>query len=468
MAASNRGSSDIGLDRSRTPSPGALRPFHFPKVERRTLSNGIRLVHAPARELPVVTLSVILDAGAMRDEPSRLGLASLTASLLESGAGGRSAAQIAEEIEGLGVQLDTGAGWDTTQAGVTALASRLGPATAVLADLVRRPQFPLEEVERLRAERLAEILQRRAEPRALATEATARFIYHPESRVSRPLGGTESAVGALTRQDIEAFHAASFSPLSTSVVVVGDIDLDAAVELIETHFGDWAGGAPEHIEPSAAPENEEPQVVVVNRPGAVQSEIRVGHLGVARQTDEYFPIVVMNAILGGMFSSRLNLNLRERHGYTYGASSGFAMRRHSGSFVVSAAVQSEVTIAAVTEMLNELRGIRDAPVSDAELQDARNYFAGVFPLRLQTTDGIAGRLLEVLIYDLPDDHIDKYRDRVLAVSAEQVHQAATRHIRPDNATVVIVGDAESLRQPLEELGVGPVRVIEPNEIQESR
>jgi zinc protease len=448
-------------ERATPPGPGALWPFEFPRVERRALSNGVRVAIAEVHDFPVVTVSVMLEAGGTREPAQLAGNAALTAALLDSGAGNRSAAQIAELVESLGVQLDNGAGWETAHVGITALRSRLEPALDVLVDLIREPTFPQEEVERLRAERLAEILQRRADPRALATEGAARFIYSPATPFARPLGGSAATIQRLTRQDVVAFHARYFTPGGTSIVVAGDVSPATALELLEPRFAGWAGGLEPARPLETRPRQTTPQVVVVDRPGAVQSEIRVGHFGVARSTPDYFPLLVMNAILGGTFSSRLNLNLREKHGFTYGASSGFSMRRQPGSFLVSTAVQTEVTVAAVSEILRELHAIRDAPVTPEELGDARNYLAGVFPLRLQTTDGIASRLAELLIYDLPDDYFDHYRDNVLAVEADEVNRVARRHVRPDEAAVVVVGDAASVRAGLEQLDFAPPLVITP-------
>jgi zinc protease len=453
------------LDRSQPPTSGPLRPFRFPDVERRTLSNGMTALIAPVHNFPVVTLSVILEAGAMQDSPPLPGVAALTAALLESGTERRTVAEIAEEVEGLGVHLDTSAGWDSAQASLSALASVLEPATEILADVVRRPSFPQAEVERLRAERLAEILQRRADPRALAGEAASRFIFAPESRASLPHIGTAASLEQTTRQDISLFHAQHYSPLEASVVVAGDVDADAAMSLLESVFSDWVGGRPDRSAAQVHPRTDSAQVIIVDRPGSVQSEIRVGHLGVSRSTEDYFPLVIMNAILGGMFSSRLNLNLRERHGYTYGVSSGFAARRDPGPFLVSTAVQTEVTADAIAEVMRELRAIREAPVAPEELEAARNYFAGVFPLQLQTTSGIAGRLTELLVYGLPDDYFDTYRDRILAVTGEAVHQAALRYVRPHEVAVVAVGDAAAIRASLEALDLGPVQVVAPEELQ---
>lgn len=452
------------LDRSRAPAPGPLRDFDFPGIHRGTLSNGIPVLVAEVRNFPVVTLHVLLEAGGTREPASQAGIASLTAALLESGAGPHSALQIAEQIEALGVQLDTDASWDTAFASLTALRSRLEPASDILAEIVQRPTFPEAEVKRLRGERLAEILQRRADPRALASEATAQFVYAPDVPFSRSLGGTADTVESLGKADVAVFHAEHFHAAATTMIVCGDVAPEEAVELLERRFGGWRSGVVTPTAVEVRPRSDEAKLVVVNRPGSVQSEIRVGHLGVSRATPDYFAVLVMNTILGGAFSSRLNLNLRERHGYTYGASSGFALRRDPGAFLVSTAVQTEVTAAAVAQIMEELRAIREAPVTPAELDDARNYMAGAFPLRLQTTGGIAARLAELAIYDLPDDYFDHYRQRIVDVSAADVQRAAERHVRPGDAVVVIVGDADQIRAPLESLELGPLQIVEAADI----
>jgi zinc protease len=342
------------LDRSRAPEPGPLRPSHFPTVERAELPNGIPLLFAPTPGLPVVSISVMVEAGGVREPAERGGLSVLTSSLLESGAGNRDASAIAEEIERLGIQLGVGASWDLSHLDVTGIRSRIPAAFDILRDLVREPTFPGDEVERLRAEQLGSILQRRAEPRGLASEMAARFIFSDESPYSRPLSGTTGTVGSATKQDVAAFHAENFTPNGATVLVAGEIDLSEVLSLASERLGDWAGPAPSPVPGTVAARSRELQIVIVDRPGSVQSEIRVGHLSVERTTPDYFPIMVMNAILGGAFSSRLNMNLRERHGFTYGVSSGFVMRRQPGPFLVSTAVQTEVTAAALREIMHEL------------------------------------------------------------------------------------------------------------------
>ncbi|CAN5777143.1 hypothetical protein BH23GEM8_BH23GEM8_03210 [soil metagenome] len=454
------GAASAMLDRSRAPEPGPLRPSHFPEVERVELPNGIPLLFASTPGLPVVSISVMVEAGGVREPAERGGLSVLTSSLLESGAGNRDASAIAEEIERLGIQLGVGASWDLSHLDVTGIRSRIPAAFDILRDLVREPSFPVDEVERLRAEQLGSILQRRAEPRGLANEMAARFIFSDQSPFSRSLSGTTRTVDSVTRQDVGAFHAAHFTPHGATVLVAGEIDLEEVLGLASERLGDWAGPALSPPRETVEPRSGETQIVIVDRPGSVQSEIRVGHVSVDRATPDYFPILVMNAILGGAFSSRLNMNLRERHGFTYGVSSGFVMRRQPGPFLVSTAVQTEVTADALREIMHELRSIRQERVTPAELDDARAYLAGTFPLGLQTTSGVASRLAEIAAYRLPLDYFDDYRDRILAVDADSVLAAARARILPDSVAIVIVGDAGGIRSSLEELDLGRIQIID--------
>lgn len=452
------------LDRSAPPAPGALRPFNFPPIERFSLPNGLPVLLAHTPGLPVVTVSVLVHAAGIHEEPARAGVASLTGDLLESGAGGRSVAEIADALETLGVQVGVGTGWDVTHLELTGLESRMEPATAILSDLVRAPTFPEDEVERIRSEHLAAILQRRADPRALANEMAGRFIFADDTPFSRPLGGTTASLGSLTRPDVLAFHAEHYSPFSTTMVVAGSLDRGAAEKLLDPVFGDWVGPARRHALPTVAPRFAERRIVLVHRAGSVQSEIRVGQVGVERATPDYFPLVVMNAILGGAFTSRLNMNLRERQGFTYGVSSAFSMRRAPGPFAVATAVQTEVTAAALSEINREIETIRQTQVTPQELDDARSYLAGVFPLRLQTTEGVASRLAELAVHDLPEDYFDHYRERILAVGAADVLRTAQERLQPERMVAVIVGDADKIRGPVEELGIGEVEVVDAGDL----
>lgn len=452
------------LDRSRPPAPGPLRPFTFPQVRRRTLDNGLQVIVAENHAFPLATLDLVLPSGGLAEPEERGGLASLTAGLLESGAGARDATQMAEAVDELGLALETGISWDTSLAGFTALTSRLEAGMRILADMVIRPALPQHEVERIRDERLAAVAQRRADPSTLADELNTWYSFPAGHPFGRRLAGMPATLAALTREDVASFHATHYLPAGAWLCAAGDVTLDGVSALAERYFAGWTG-APA---PARAPETEarfrETTIILADRPGSVQSEVRVGHVGIPRTHDDYFAVAVMNAILGGVFSSRLNLNLRERLGYTYGASSAFGMRKLPGTFTVSAAIQSEGTAHSVSEMLRDMRLLQDELVSDAELSDARSYLAGTFPLALQTTDGLAGKLSSMAVYGLPDDYYDSYRDRLMAVTADEVREAARRHLMPDRAAVVVVGDAGELRGGLEALGIGPVQVVDPAEV----
>jgi predicted Zn-dependent peptidase len=453
------------LDRAAVPPRGPLRPFHFAAVHRRALANGLQVLVAEMRNFPIVTVDVVLDAGAVAEPRDRTGLAAFAAGLLESGAGSLGAAEIAERVDGLGLSLDAGVSWDTAQCGFTSLRSRLEPGFALLADLLRHPTFPQDEVERVRDERLTTIVQRRGTPSSAADEAANRWIFAPGSLFARSLAGMLRTLQGVEREQVAAFHASRYRPDAAALVAAGDASVDEIVALAERWFGDWQPGAAAVAPPEVRPRVDRTTLVVVDRPGAVQSEIRVGHVGIERTAPDFFAVTVMNSILGGAFSSRLNMNLRERLGYTYGASTSFSTRRQPGPFNMSAAVQTEATAHAVSETLRELRGMQEAEVTPAELDDARNYLAGVFPLGLQTTDGVAGKLNTIATYGLPDDYYDHYRDGLLSVTAADVLAAARARLWPDRAAVVIAGDAEKIRPGLEALDLGPVVVADPAEFE---
>lgn len=453
------------LDRAQVPPRGALRPFHFATVHRRRLANGLTILVAEQRKFPVVTVDLVLDAGGLAEPRERAGVAAMTTALLESGAGSLNAEEIAERVDGLGLSLDSGISWDTGQAGFTCLRARLEAGFELLADLVRRPTFPEAEVERVRDERLTTIQQRRGTPSSVADEAQSRWIFAPGTVFARPLGGMLRTVEGIHRGEITAFHARRYRAAGATLVAAGDAGVDEIVALAERWFGDWDGAGEPSTPAQVRPRLDRTTVILVDRPGAVQSEIRIGHVGIERTAPDYPAVTVMNAILGGTFSSRLNLNLRERLGYTYGASSSFASRRQQGTFGMQTAVQTEVTAHSVSEMLRDMREIREAPVTQAELDDARNFLAGVFPLGLQTTDGVAGKLTSIATYGLPDDYYDHYRDKLLAVTAHDVLDAARRRLWPDRAAVVIAGDAQKIRGEMEALDVGPVIIADPAELE---
>lgn len=442
------------------PKSGPVRRYRFPEFIDEPLPSGMRLVTAPVAKLPVVTVLVIVDAGSTNDPPSKEGVAALTAGLLAEGTTRFSGAELAEKFERLGTSVESGADWDSAFAKITVLSDKLAEATALLGEVLSEPVFPEREVERLKAERLAEILQLETEPRGLADEKFSEFLYSPESRYSKPDEGGIESVSALSREDVERFHELRYRAGSTTVIVAGDITPDKARALVTAAFQRWSSGSADGQPLIATARTSRKSIHIVNKPDAPQSELRVGHVGLPRRNPDFFPTLVMNAVLGGLFGSRINLNLREVHGYTYGASSFFDWRRGPGPFVVSTAVQSEVTTAALREIFSEIDRIRAEKITDEELSLARDYLDGVFPIRYETTAAIASALAALVIYGLPSDYYDAYRKQIRGVTADAILQAARAHLHPGAMQTIVVGDAKVIRNSLTELQIGELQVHE--------
>ena len=443
------------------PAAGPPRQWRFPAFETRTLRNGLRLLVAPVTKLPVVSLQAVIAAGASADPLDRAGLARLTAQGLAEGTVRRDGAALTEYAERLGAALDADADWDAATVSLTVLSERLGPALGLLAEVLMEPAFGEREVERLKSERLAELLQLRAEPRGLGDEMFERFVYAPGARYAEPEGGSVTSVQTLTRAHVDAFYRSHYHPAAVTLIVVGNVTMSEVEGLAEATLGRWAGHgsapAPSDVDRAA---HQAPAVHIVRKSDAPQSELRVGHVGVPRAHADYFPITIMNAILGGLFSSRINLNLREVHGYTYGAHSTFDWRRAAGPFSISSAVKSDVTDAALREVLGEIERIRTDPVTPDELSLATSYLDGVFPIRYETSDAIASALTNLVIYGLPADYYDHYRANVRNVTAIDVLTAARAHLHPSRLQVVVVGDPDAIRGPIEQLGLGAVTVYD--------
>lgn len=443
------------------PEPGPVRAYDFPVIQdERVGETGLRMLSAKHGKLPLVTAHLVLDAGAAAEPPELEGVARLTANAMDAGTRDRDADELAWALERLGVELETGTGWDAAHQALTVPSDRLEPALALFAEIVRRPAFPADQVDRLRDEQLAGIMQRRKEPRALGDDMGARYIFADGVPYGRPVIGREETVSGLTAERVSSFYAARYRPGSAAIVFTGDITAERAARLAHTHFGDWETGSADPGHLRVEPRVDATTVFVVNRPGSVQSEIRIGDVGVERGHPDYFPLIVFNTILGGAFTSRLNMNLRERHGFTYGVNSSFAFRRQPGPFSVSAAVATDVTAHAVQEALSEMQGMHDDGATAQELDAARDFLRGVLPLTLQTTGQLAGRIAEIAVFGLPLDYFEQYRRRIADVTAEDVARVARERLRLDRLAIVVVGDADQITGPLQELGVGPVQVVD--------
>ena len=445
------------------PTPGPAREYHFPAFTRTTLSNGITVIVARVPKLPLVSVATVIDCTALADPRGKEGLAELTAQALREGTQARNGIHLALDLEKLGTSLVTGADWDSTVASLTVLKANLERAFGIFAETLTSPAFREEDIERLKAERLAERMQLLDEPRGLAEESFSRFLYSADARYAAPMSGSTQSVKAIRRDDVVDLYRANYSPSVTTMVFAGDITTDEAVKLVESTLGSWKGEQARQVTEADRIVRTARAVEIVAKRDAAQSELRIGHLGVPRTHPDYFSIVVMNAVLGGLFSSRINLNLREQHGYTYGASSYFDWRRQSGPFVISTAVQSEVTAAAISETLKEIDSMREREIGHDELTLATSYLEGVFPIRYETTSAIAGALANLVTFGLPENYFDTYRSNVAAVTTRQVLDAAKEHVHPDQLQIVVVGNPDLIRDPIESLGFGPLTVREASE-----
>ena len=440
--------------------PGAAspRPYEFPAFRRQRLSNGLTVMAADLPGRPLVSASLVYRIGAA-DEPAGLaGATVLAARTLTEGTERYDAVGLVEAAERLGASIHVEAGWDALQAGVDVPASRLGQALELLAEVVEHPTFPESEFERLRDERLNDILQARAEPRRRADEGYAATIYAGESPYHRPAGGTTETVGRLTRDSIRSVYRRGFDPASITLIVAGDLGGQDLPSIAERLMGSWSQ-APE-AGPVSRPVDRGSttgrHVRVIHRPGSVQSELRAGHVGVPRRIEDFHAVSVLSAILGGLFNSRLNRKLREEKGYTYGASAGFDLRRASGPFTARAAVATAVTAPAVSDMLEQLERIRESPVESGELVAARDFLVGVFPLRFETPGPVVTALTGIAVHGLPDDELARYRPAIEAVTIDAVLASARKRIRPERFAIVMVADADQVVPDLEAAGLTPL------------
>ncbi len=451
-------------DRTRPPQPGPPAPLSLPTIHKQRLANGLPVWIVEMHKVPVAQVNLLVFSGSTDDPPGKYGVASLAAAMLEEGAGSRSALEIADAVDYLGADLGATSAIDSSALRLHVPVARLADALPIMADVALRPSFPKDELERQRQQRLTSLLQGRDDPPTIASVAFSRILYGKAHRYGTPMMGTAETLEAFTADDLRAFYTSAFRPENATLLAVGDVTPDTVMPLFEKSFGTWkpAGkAAPEQL-----PAVEQPaarQIYLVDKPGAPQTQIRIGWIGVPRSTPDYFPITVLNTILGGSFSSRLNMNLREQHGYTYGAASSFDMRGSAGPFFAAAGVQTDKTAEALKEFFNELNAILE-PVPAEELARAKSYVALRFPGAFETTGDISRRLEDALVYHLPDDYFTRYVQNIQAITAADVQRVARKHIQPGKFAVVIVGDRKAIEPGIRALDLGPIKLMTIDEV----
>lgn len=433
---------ELEIFRREPPAPLAPRALNLPVPEETRLANGLRVMFVENTQLPFVTYRLSFGTGDANDPPALPGLTDVLTGMLNEGTGTRTSRQIADEVARIGGTLGAGASSDNTTVAASALAEFNDEILELMADITLRPSFPEDELELMKQNALQNLIAQRGQPSFLANERLAQVIYgaHPYSVVS----ATPASVNAMSRGDLVNFHRRMFIPNNAVLIVGGDITRAAALARIEELFGAWQPGESEATEFPAPPARRGRTLYLVDRPGSAQSNIVIANLGLTRTDPDYFPLLVMHTVLGANASSRIFMNLREDKGYTYGAYTSLDARRTAGSFRATAEVRTPVTGDSLKEFFYELERIREEVVTKKELQDAHSYLTGIFPIRLETLDGLIDQLLQIKMHNLPPDYLQTYREHVRAVTREEVQRVARLYVMPESAAIVIVGDAAAL------------------------
>jgi zinc protease len=445
------------------PPASALRPYVFPQVEQFTLNNGLKVILVEKHTLPVVEGRLILDAGAMREPAAKNGLASLTGRLLSEGTADMTGAEIARQMDALGASYTTAGGFSTSFADVVAIKNVFPQAMSLAARTVMGPIFPANEFTRVKGQAIAAYQQSHARASGLASDAFIRAAFDSTAPFSRPAGGTLASINGLTRDDVVNWHRTMYAPSAATLLLVGDITPAEARSVAMQAFGGWKstratlGPVSNPIRASSGT-----RIILVDRPGSVQSSIVVGQPGFQATDPDYISMLALNHVFGGAVSSRLNTNLREKHGYTYGIFSGLDLRPGAGAFQAQSEVRTNATDSALIEAIGEYRRIVNEPVPTTELRGAVNNLVSGFPNAVQSVQGLTGRLQNLIIWGLPMDFYATYRERLAAVTPEDVRRVAGSKLTPDNLVVVVAGDLSKIEAPIRARNLGAVEVWDGN------
>jgi len=445
------------FDRSKPPELGPPPKVSLPPIITRQLPNGLKLMIVEQHELPLADFVLLVGSGSTADPANKPGIANLLSAMLREGTTTRKSLEIADQIAFLGIRLFPASSWESSTLSLHTPTAQLDSALALFADVALHPSFPANEFERVRKTQLTELLQLRDQGAAIASIAFPAIIYGSAHPYGAPAQGTEASVKALTTGDLQSYYEANFRPNNATLIVVGDVTPTQVEQKINALFGSWQRADIHQLNYSEPPKSGTTTIFLIDKPGAAQSSFRIGAVGVPRSTRDYFALTVMNTILGGSFTSRLNQNLRETRGFTYGAGSRFDMRRAAGPFLASAEIVTAKSDSALLEFMKELNGIRQ-PVPPAELSRAKRYLQLQLPGNFETTQQIAAALVPVALYGLPLDYFNNYVQNIEGVTQADVARVAQQYINPGSLAVVIVGDRKTIEQGLKSANIGPILI----------
>lgn len=450
-------------DRSKPPVLGPTPSIKVNAVQYFALSNGLKVAVYEKHEVPIVQMNLIVKAGSINEPADKLGLAGLTANMMDEGAAGKNSLQLSDEIDYLGADVGASAGLHNASVTLRATVSKFDAALKLYADILLRPDFPATELERLKKQYLTSLFQGFDQPRVIAAAATSSIVFGKEHPYGRTTAGNEKTITSFTVDDLKSFYNTFYRPNNAFLVVVGDVTAKDVIAKLESAIGEWKKGEVKLATVTKPKQVDGRKIYLIDKPEAAQSVIRICRVGVERNTADYFPILVMNTILGGAFTSRLNTNLREEHHYAYGANSGFSMRPVAGPFTAASDVQTDKTDKSLVEFMKELNGIAK-PVSDDELVKAKNYIALGYPDNFSSVGSIAGQIAEMIDYQLPESYFNDYIGKVMAVTKDDVRRVAKKYIDTDDLAIIIVGDKAKVEKGLKETKVGTIVPMVPADV----
>jgi zinc protease len=445
------------VDRTKSPELGPPPRVSLPPIVTRQLANGLKLMIVEQHELPLADFVLLVGSGGTADPAGKTGAANLTAAMLREGTTTRKSLDIADQTSFLGISLFPQASWESSTLSLHTPTAQLDSALALFADVALHPSFPANEFDRIKKNRLTELLQLRDQGPAIANLAFPAILYGTAHPYGEPLIGTEASVTGLTNADLQSYYQANFKPNNATLIIVGDVNPAQIEQKIDALFGGWQRGDVASLTYGEPPKSSATTIYLIDKPGAAQSSFRIGAVGVPRSTKDYFALTVMNTILGGSFTSRLNQNLREARGYTYGAGSRFDMRRAAGPFLASAEIVSAKSDSALLEFMKELNGIRQSVPAD-ELSRAKRYLQLQLPGNFETSQQIAAAMVPVALYSLPLDYYNNYVQSIEAVTQADVARVAQQYINPGSLAIVIVGDRKTIEQALKSTNIGPISI----------
>ncbi len=450
----------VAQDRTSVPAGKAAPVVEVPKIQKTTLANGLSVWLVEHHELPLIAMNLVIQAGSDHDPLNQPGLASMTADVLDEGTKTRDAIRISDEIEGIGADLGVSSGTDGSFVTLRSLTKHLDVALEVFADVIVNPVFPQTEFDRLKDQQLTSLMQQKDRPTSIANNAYANILYSTDHPYGTNSSGTPASIGSMTREDLVKFYDTYYRPNNATLIVVGDISLTAIAAKLDKALSGWTPGEVPPLTIPAPPAITARRVYLIDKPGAAQSEVRIGYPALARSTPDFFPVYVMNRMLGGQFTSRINLNLREKHGFTYGARSSFDFRKGVGPFTASSGIVTDKTDSALVEFLYEIDNMREKGMTEEELAYVKKGLIGNFALNFETPAQLAGMMQNIILYGLPDDYYSTYLQNIESVTTGDVLRVSKKYLDSSKMAVVVVGDLATIRPGIESAALGEISLAD--------